>query len=205
MGQITTGRCYGLMVGLFGVVCVSPDACLMRIAQNAGASVSALVFWKSFSKFLILFSLLSATRGTSYVVRSVKDGPQFFFMGALFMGGLELSFASMVLLTTAARGFLFYSLNPFFSALFGHFIIGDNLKTRTIVALIVATAAVFLTFTPGLTGQDAEAGASLAGDLCGIIAGICQSAFICLVRYVHVRDLGVTMVPSALLVASRQF
>jgi len=200
MGQNTAGRCYGLMVGLFGVVCVSPDACLMRIAQNAGASISALVFWKSFSKFLILFSLLSATMGTSDVVQSVKNGRQNFLMGALFMGGLELSFASMVLLTTAARGFLFYSLNPLFSALFGHFIIGDNLNTRSIVALIFATAAVFLTFAPGLTGQDdaEEAGASLAGDLCGIIAGLCQSAFICLVRYVHVRDLGVTtMVPSA--------
>jgi len=85
MGQNTAGRCYGLMVGLFGVVCVSPDACLMRIAQNAGASISALVFWKSFSKFLILFSLLSATMGTSDVVQSVKNGRQNFLMGALFM------------------------------------------------------------------------------------------------------------------------
>jgi drug/metabolite transporter (DMT)-like permease len=156
-----------------------------------------LVFWKSLVKLLILFGVVNATVGCTKAVRSVKKGPQYFFSGALFMGCLETSFAAMILLTTAARAFLFYSLNPLFSAIIGRFILGDELKTRTIVALIFATASVFLTFAPGFIGNDAEAGASAAGDMCGVAAGICQSAYICLVRYVHRRDPEITLVPSA--------
>lgn len=191
-----SGRCHGLLIGVFGVVFVSPDACLMRISQGAGASVSMLVFWKSLSKFLVLFGVVNATVGCTTAVQSVKKGPQYFFSGALLMGCLEISFAAMILLTTAARAFLFYSLNPLFSAVIGRFILGDELKTRTIVALSFATASVFLTFAPGFIGSDTESGASAVGDMCGVIAGICQSAYICLVRYVHRRDPEIAMVPS---------
>jgi drug/metabolite transporter (DMT)-like permease len=113
------------------------------------------------------------------------------------MGGLEISFAAMILLTTAARALLFYSLNPLMSAIIGRLILGDDLKVRSIAALIFATAAVFLTFAPGLIGQDTEAGASIEGDMCGVAAGMCQSSFICLVRHVHRKDPEMTLVPSA--------
>jgi len=195
--MLDSGRCYGLVVGVFGVVCVSPDACLMRIAQSVGADISMLVFWKSLFKYFILMGVLSAAVGLPKASRSIRNGPWYFFIGALLMGGLEVSFAAMILLTTAARALLFYSLNPLMSAVIGRILLGDELKPRSIAALIFATAAVFLTFAPGLIGHATEAGASIEGDMCGIAAGMCQSSFICLVRYVHRKDPEMTLVPSA--------
>ena len=191
----------GIVIALLGVLCVSPDACIMRIVhETTTAGTSTILLWKAAIKAVLVCILVASCQGGwTQAVRGQARGPWYFFVGMFTGAAIEISFTNMILKTTVARGMLFYSLNPMWSALIGRFILGDVLEAHTIVALVVSVGAIFLTFVPAIVlGSGTEEGASTLGDIIAIGAGLTQSAYICNIRAAARSDPNINMIPASI-------
>lgn len=90
--------------------------------------------------------------------------------------------------TSAANMTILTLLNPIWSGLFAWYALEETLPSKTIIALVLATAGVILVFLPSLmnAGQatQPELGSpSLLGDSLALVGGMLYAAFVTLIRY----------------------
>jgi drug/metabolite transporter (DMT)-like permease len=165
-----------------GTLCLVPDATLIRLADADDITV---VFWRS------LFVGLTLTAVTARRHRRATLGAY----RAIGLPGLAVAVSwglALVLFvvsinnTAVANTLVILATAPFFAALATRLLVGEAIRSRTLVAMLAAFAGVVLTF----------AGRSEVGGLAGNLAALGVAAALGVNLTVIRRAAGVDMLPA---------
>jgi len=184
-----TERQRGVLVAAAGVLCVTPDAVLLRWAQTQGANTSGILFWKFF--FICIFTsmwvayLESRNKPPGGVLASlykrVQSGPTHFWACVTLQISLDVLFSLAFLIIAAARVMIWYSLNVLWSAFLGYALLGDVLPRRTVICCAFALGCIAMVFGPELA--DGSTKSNPLGDLAAIYVGIAVAVYLIIVRH----------------------
>ena len=198
-------RSVGLLIAFVGTLVVTPDAALLRVQAEAGASPAVITVWRyAMSFFLGTAAAIIAHGGVSPVIESIRPAPLHVVGASCIMLGTNVGFTISLLKVDAAKALLLISLNPLWSALLGYFILDDKLPVRTVVAQVVALVAMLVMFAPNVlallsprseSARAAEAevqsaadqGNSELFDLIPLVTGMAQAALLIFVRSASIR------------------
>ena len=183
-------RARGVAIAAGGVLCVTPDAVLLRWAQTQGANTASILFWKFFFVFWFtcawVFYVERKAAPADGVVRSlyerIKTGPKHFWAAVGLQISLDVLFSLAFLIIAAARVMIWYSLNVLWSAILGCALLGDVLPRRTIVTCIFALGCIAMVFGPELATRKGREG-SPRGDLAAIYVGVAVAVYLIIVRH----------------------
>ena len=154
-----TDRTKGLLIALFGVICITPDAVLVRYLSTGGVEAWTIVFWKMFLSLpLTLSYALYDMGGWKALKQNVSDPRGLALYGAAILpqAGVNIGFTFSFVYTTTAHALLLININPLWCALLGWFCLHEALPTHTIVALVLAMGCMLLTFVPEIVAQEEE-------------------------------------------------
>ncbi|APE42215.1 EamA family transporter [Sulfitobacter alexandrii] len=173
----------GLLITLFGVLCIVPDSLFVRLID---APALAIAFWRALLVGLMIAVGLMAWQGTAPFRTFLRTGwPGLIYVVA--MGTTGVLFVLAVSLTSVANVVFIIASLPVFAALFSRIALGERLSPR----MYLTMAAVL----PGLAviayGSGETANASLAGDLLALAISALFAAGLTAVRLVR----QVSMVP----------
>lgn len=157
------------------MVATSTDAASIRWAQAEGrTTIGMMLLWRFAFTAVGVMSYCACNKEkpridegrilalTIPVSRGIDDG----LLGAAFM------------LSLAANVAFLYALKPLWAAVGDCCFLGEELRTRTIGAIVGALIAVAIMFVPRMTGSND----TLLGDFLGLAAGIMHATTLCLNR-----------------------
>lgn len=128
----------GLIVTLLGVLALTPDTLLVRLADMDSPT---LLFWRGINTLF----------GMSFIIflQYKKDtGRQFQQIGstglavALIMGLSSCCFVLALYYTSVANTLVIVSGSPMFAALFSYFFLKERIARRTVITMLVVIAAI---------------------------------------------------------------
>lgn len=181
----------GIAIACAGVLCVTPDAVLLRWAQHLGASTAAILFWKyAFfavwgGSWAVYEEWRDAARPSpASLYRRCRSGPAHFCAIVVLQMAATLTITVAFLTTLAANVMVFYALNVLYSALLGWYWLGDALPARTVAACAFAMACVGLVLFGAKLGGGGHGGgqASSLGDGLAFCCGVALSLMILATR-----------------------
>ncbi|OAN78496.1 hypothetical protein A8B82_08950 [Sulfitobacter sp. EhC04] len=177
----------GLLITLFGVLCVVPDSLFVRLIDAPALTVA---FWRAFLVGVLIFAALLVSQGAAPFRAFWRTGwPGVIYVIAI--GASGVLFVIAVSLTSVANVVFIIASLPVFAALFSRVALGERLSLR----MYLTMAAVL----PGLAviayGSGETANASLAGDLLALAVSAIFAAGLTAVRLVR----QVSMVPGVAL------
>ena len=169
-------RTVGILIACGGVLAVSPDAMLLRWMRSLGAS-SPDVAMAKYIGIIICMLIIGSLKGVS----GARVSCVHFVSSALAQLLYQLSFTFCLLLTDAAKALLLISLAPLWAAMFGVFVLHEQLPLKTMVALALSLVSVLLVFVPHilpppilLANAPEQGRYALAGDALAVATGIFQ-------------------------------
>lgn len=152
----------GILIAAAGVVVLSFDALLVRLADAPGWDV---VFWRGWFIFvsLAIYMMMRPRPAWSPVSRR-----QWLAAAAVtLLYGVDTSlFVFSVSLTKVANTVVLLSCSPFFAALFSWLFLGERIRARTWAAIVAAMAGVLIVF-----GGSLQLGTSL-GDALALLLSV---------------------------------
>lgn len=133
----------GLLMALFSVVMISPDA-LLLIEMASFTPPAAVLFWKCIAvSSLSLLHACCKFGNPANVSSALRSLPLHSILGVCALQALSVSgFALSVLLTTPARAMLFIALNPVWASLIGVSVLGEPLPRRMLITLLLSLGCV---------------------------------------------------------------
>lgn len=151
----------GTAIAALGVLVLSFDAVLVRLAATSGWNV---VFWRGWLIFASLAIYLVARRQP---LRLPDTRNQWIAAGAVtLLYGIDTSlFVFSVSLTRVANTVVLLSSSPFFAALFSRIFLGERIPLRTWMAIAAAMSGVLVVF-----GGSLELGTSVGDALALLLA-----------------------------------
>ena len=177
----------GVLVAIFGVVIVSPDAACVRFASNAGVARWQIIFWKMiFVSVLVVGYSIWDQGGPCHLLASIgrREARRHVLLGLLCQVGVNLGFTLSLTHLDAARTLLWVSLNPLWAALMGVTFLGDRLKCSTTASLMLSGVAIALIFVPRILGSDDQPSASSdLGHIIAFFTGIFLACYVTVVRH----------------------
>ena len=187
-------RSKGLLIILAGVICVSPDAVLVRFLTEGGTRPWTIIFWKLFLSIPISagFALWEAG-GLRKLYQSVVIGRFFYAAAAPVQAATDICFTFAFVYTSAANALLLINLNPLWCAVIGRVFLGDMLPRRTYIALALALCCVIIIFVPevverkqheedGAADADPYADTAVKGNIIALATGLLLATYIAIVR-----------------------
>ena len=171
-GPTASTHARGLLLALTGVLLVSFDALLVRLAV---APHWDIVFWRGWLIGLTLgvWMLLSGQR----LRLPPGAGPRALLaIAVLMLAGNTVLFVLSVSFTAAANTVVILAASPFFAALFSRVFLGEAIRVRTWVAIVVSIAGVIVVFGGGLGGGHA------LGDFFALTLAVCMGAQLTILR-----------------------
>jgi len=202
-------RWRGNLLGLFAVLCFSPDAALVqliephRTPQGTVNAALTIMCWKTgFSGVLNLIAAVVLDGGLRPLLDGLRSGPGHVLLATLFQCTNQIGFTMSFLLADPAIALLLISLNPLWAALLGWLTLGEALPCRTIVALLVALLSLAVVFFPelvpsaGAIQSDPGAGSSV-GTAFALGTGLSVALYITVVRHAATRCPKASMSASA--------
>lgn len=136
----------GLIITATGVLILTPDAVLLKLIE---AEPWTILVWRGLG-FFVVIGLVSALRHRRNIFRVVRaTGSVGLAITGLHAMG-QLLFVFSIHSTTAANTLVIIAASPFAAALLARLILGERTAPRTLIAGIVALAAVGLTVRGGL-------------------------------------------------------
>jgi len=156
----------GMLIVGVGVLAISFDAVLIRLAQTDGWNIA---FWRG---ALIAFSLglfLTFRHGWQ-LATAFREGRWTAFISAILFGITSLLFVLSIMHTRAANTVVILSAAPLFAALFTRLFLGEVVRLHTWAAIIVAVGGVVIVFY-GSLGGDGLLGDVFAITAAGILGG----------------------------------
>jgi drug/metabolite transporter (DMT)-like permease len=178
-----TASLKGIVTVVAGVILISFDALLVRLAAVDGWNVS---FWRGLLMalaFLILSHLVPSCQ-----IRSSDNRKLGVWLAALMMAGSSLCLVLAFTLTQVANAVVILSAAPLFAALISHIFIGERCSLRTWLAIIVCIAGVFWVMSGSL-----GAGTLLGDGLAAASALFIGAYFTVFRRYPEISRPGVIM------------
>ena len=209
-------RSKGLLIILVGVICVSPDAVLVRYLTEGSTPVWTIIFWKLLLSIPISagFALWEAG-GLHKLYQSVKVGRFYYAVAAPVQAVTDICFTFAFVYTSAANALLLINLNPLWCAVIGRVFLGDMLPRRTNIALVLALCCVIIIFVPevverkkqakedGADGEDDPyADTAVKGNIISLVTGLLLAVYIAIVRLGGKSDKEINLVGAAALGAS---
>lgn len=158
----------GLWLTLTGVLILSPDVLLIRLA---GLPEWTLMFWRGagMAGMIALWLLLSEGRGVLRALRGV--GLAGIAIGLSYTIG-NVSFLYSVGHTLAANTLFILATMPVFSALIARFVLGQPVPGRTWATIIAVLAGIGL-IAAGSAGGSAGGGqGDVLGDLAAVVTAL---------------------------------
>lgn len=165
-----SGRRRGVLLAAGGVLILSLDSLLVRLAASSGGTV---LFWRGALMALTLTAVVVARDG----VRGLAGlrSPVTWAVALSFTAGTA-AFVLSILLTRVANTVVIISAAPLFAALFSLWFLHERVPPRTWLAIFFACCGVLLVAYASL----GEGG--LAGDILALLNAICTGASMTLLR-----------------------
>jgi len=138
----------GLLIALGGVLLISFDALLVRLAA---APHWDIIFWRG---WLICLTLLAWMLVSGHRLRlpPARRDRWLIISAVLMLSGNTTLFVLSVSHTAAANTVVILAASPFFAALFSGLFLKEPVALRTWVAILVAVSGVFIVFGGGVGG-----------------------------------------------------
>jgi drug/metabolite transporter (DMT)-like permease len=154
----------GIVITVAAVLCLVPDATLVRLADAADARI---IFWRTVFAAVSLTAVVALRhrRGTVRAVRAIgRPG----LAVAVLWGSVSILFVYAVNHTAVANALVIVATAPLFAALFTWVLIGEPIHRRVWFAVLVALTGVVITFASALR----------AGGLDGSVAALTLAAVV---------------------------
>lgn len=195
-------RCRGLALGLAGILCVGPDALLLRYAVALGGTIWTIIAFKLIVVCATSFATVACIQGRNglnSLPAGLRKGKSHVAVASVLQALVDIGFPVSLMLTKVARALLLISLNPLWAALLGRLVLKERLPTHTLAALVLATAGIVVIFVPDVISGSAAAAAasnvtdegrgegavqeSIEGDLVALGTGFFLAAYIVVNRH----------------------
>jgi len=171
----------GLLLSGVGMLVISPDGLLVKLVQQADAL--QIVFWRTLLTAITLSLVLLLVRGRG-VVAHVRGMGRVGFGASLMVGLSNISFVTAMTMTTVANTLVVLATLPLFSAVLGLLLIGERVRPRTWMAIVLAMIGVVIL----LAGSAGLGGGSLAGDCVALGIPLFMGLALVLLRKAGDRD-----------------
>ena len=172
----------GLLAALIGVLVLSPDALLIRLAD---IDHWALLVYRGLSMALGM-ALISNYFDPAPLFKQFRDVGRTGMLAAICFAISTIGFVSAITYTTVAHTLVIVATAPLFAALFGRLFLGERLKLYTFVAILCVLAGMLL-----VVGQPDE-GSNWVGNLCALVTAMCIAVTFVLNR----KNKDINMVPA---------
>lgn len=177
-------RTKGITIVLFGILCVSPDALLVRFLTTHGVDPWTIIFWK-----LLLSIPLSASYaiyeagGVKSLARSILGSRGYYCAAIPVQCLIDIGFTLSFVYTSAAIALLLINLNPLWGAIIGRIFLKDVLPMKTYVALVLALGCMIIIFLPEMVvvEQDDET-TTPKGNIFSLFTGFLLATYLSIVR-----------------------
>eukprot|EP00967_Tisochrysis_lutea_P145434 scaffold273087_cov45-Tisochrysis_lutea.AAC.1 len=139
-----------------GVLAVTPDALMLRVIRESGASTVVILIWR----YLLSSSGLALTAiwlrgGSSQRHLQMSNAPfRWLCATAVLQSLTNMGFAVSLILVEPSRALILISLAPFWAVFLCRMLLGEVVDPRTLCTITCAFCAVGLVFGPALMGQD---------------------------------------------------
>ena len=181
-----SGRAKGYAFGIFGVLCVSPDAMLCRL-PHPDEEVLLVTAWRT--AWVGLFctaTVIIQQRGRVHtLIQRIHAHAKPLAVIGLMSSTAGIGFPLALQLTGSAEALLLISLSPLWGSLIGWKFLGDRLPLRTKMAVFGALISIGLIFTPTILGgaEEHPRPNRLLGDILAVMTGIGLGSYGNAVRY----------------------
>lgn len=175
----------GIAMSLGGVVVLSPDSLLIRLA---GLDDYALIFYRGLFPIFSISLLLALYYRRQFVGALLCIGWAGVF-NALFFAAINISFISAIQRTSVANTLLLLSAAPVFAAILSLIILREGQRASTWLIIALALSSVFI------IGWGSYGSGSLLSDLFALCCALATAGSAILIRYKKDIDL----VPSVIL------
>lgn len=177
-----TNRTKGVLLSVFGVLCLTPDSLLVR--QTARVPNMTVLFYRNMIfAVVMLIGLLITERKNSW--NKLKGlGKWGLFTGVIF--GSSLWFMPIALMNTAAANVLvIQAANPLFAAIFSWLIMRESITRVTLATSVMCVIAIVLIFVGDLQGggSSSSGGDNTLGLLFAIASSITFGLYIVMLRF----------------------
>lgn len=193
-----------------GVLAVTPDALMLRIIRESGASTIVVLLWRYLlSSFFLTLTAAWLQGGFGMLSAQMRAAPYHSMCRTAALQSLtNMGFASSLILVEPARALILISLAPFWAVLLSASLLGEAVDVRTMCALVCAFGAVALVFAPALLGMDGDRadggrarrhhGFASPLDALPAVTGVIMAAFIVSTRHLTKRHPGASgpMIPA---------
>lgn len=162
----------GLLIALGGVLLISFDALLVRLAA---APHWDIIFWRGWLICLTLLGWMLVSGHRLRLPPARRD--RWLIMAAVVMlSGNTTLFVLSVSHTAAANTVVILAASPFFAALFSRIFLSESVPLRTWIAIVVAVSGVLIVFGGGISGGTG------VGDLYALLLAIFVGAQLTILR-----------------------
>ncbi|HIF35998.1 MAG TPA: DMT family transporter [Candidatus Thioglobus sp.] len=168
-----TNHLKGLLMSFIGVIILSPDSLLIRLAD---ADSWTVLFWRGLLMSIGVTILLLFTYRSKTIDEFKKIG----------RGGLWIGWLHGIMLTSIANTLVIISTSPIWIAIISWLTLGEKASLVTWLAMIVVFIGIYIVMSANFGGQN------LVGDLFALITAILMGFVFTLVR----KYKAVNMVPT---------
>ena len=172
----------GLLITALGVLIISPDTLLIRLA---GLDVWSLAVWRGTLQAVGMIFLLYCFYGRRTFALFKAIGLTGVLLAVVFAGN-TLTFLTAVLNTKVANALVIMATAPFFAAVLSHIFLDEKVAIRTSLAIGVALCGVALLVADGLGGG------TFYGDALALVSALLFGAKVTIIR----ARKGVNMIPA---------
>lgn len=168
----------GLLLTLAGILVLSPDALLIRLA---GVDEMTVLFWRG---LLVAVTLWGASMVMSGKLRLPRRAE---LISGVCYGGSTALFVIAIGNTLVSNTLVIISATPLIAAVLGIFVLGERVAMRTWLAVIGVALGLAVIFGGG-TGSE-----TLLGDLAALGAAAFQAGFLVTLRRAPKVDTSLSM------------
>ena len=166
----------GVLIVLSGVIVLSFDALLIRMADTSGWNV---IFWRSGFIALSLLGLLVIREGSRswQKIKACLTGIALFC--TLTFGINIVLFVQSISLTSVSNTLVILAAGPMFAAIFSSLFLKEHIEGRTWISILFCTAGVLVVFSGSIHSINFQ------GDLLALILALIQGINFTLLRKLH--------------------
>lgn len=173
----------GLIYMTIGVIMLSPDSLLVRLADRT-ASPYTLVLWRQvFVAATQIPASIMYCGGWRKTIAQVKKSGVYFWASIPVQAAGAICIALAFTMTSAANALVLFYLQPLWAAIGSVLYFKDTLPKRTIFAIVVGIAAAVAVFFGARSKGDDDGGkASTIGDILALVGGVAYATYFMICR-----------------------
>ena len=185
-------RSKGILMSLAGVIVLSPDSLLIRLAALDDYS---LIFYRGLFPACAISLILWLHYRADFVPALLRVGWAGVLNG-IFFAMINISFISAIQRTSVANTLLFLSSAPIFAALLSLLILRENQRPSTWLIIAISLLSIII------IGWGSYGSHGMVGDLFALGCALVTAASAVLVRYRKAVDLVPSVILGSLLTAA---